>query len=154
MVDKALVLENHRGVMERKHKLVHQHQPGSSSRPCVATSLAGPVFCSAQPEAAGQGFCTPQCQVIQRPNNLQTPTVESHSVQKTQATQDPQQDDRRCYNYGEKGHFINRSSNSRTCANQPATATPVPTRGANSITVATKQNYAHGRVNYVAVEEA
>jgi hypothetical protein len=29
MVDKALVLENHRGVMERKRKLVHQHQPGS-----------------------------------------------------------------------------------------------------------------------------
>jgi hypothetical protein len=25
MVNKALVIENHRGVMERKHKLVHQH---------------------------------------------------------------------------------------------------------------------------------
>jgi TPP-dependent indolepyruvate ferredoxin oxidoreductase alpha subunit len=25
MVNKALVLENHRGVMERKYKLVHQH---------------------------------------------------------------------------------------------------------------------------------
>jgi hypothetical protein len=25
MVNKALVLENHRGVMERKHKLVQQH---------------------------------------------------------------------------------------------------------------------------------
>jgi hypothetical protein len=25
MVNKALVLENHRGVMERKHKLVRQH---------------------------------------------------------------------------------------------------------------------------------
>jgi hypothetical protein len=35
MVNKALVLENHRGVMERKRKLVRQHQPGSSSRPCV-----------------------------------------------------------------------------------------------------------------------
>jgi hypothetical protein len=33
MVNKALVLENHRGVMERKRKLVCQHQPGSSSRP-------------------------------------------------------------------------------------------------------------------------
>jgi hypothetical protein len=33
MVNKALVLENHRGVMERKRKLVHQHQPGSSSKP-------------------------------------------------------------------------------------------------------------------------
>jgi hypothetical protein len=44
MVNKALVLENHRGVMERKHKLVRQHQSGSSSRPCVATSSARHVF--------------------------------------------------------------------------------------------------------------
>jgi hypothetical protein len=44
MVNKALVIENHRGVMERKHKLVRQHQPSSSSKPWVATSLAGPVF--------------------------------------------------------------------------------------------------------------
>jgi hypothetical protein len=49
IVNKALVLENHRGVMERKHKLVRQHQPGSSSRPRVATSSAGPMFCPAQP---------------------------------------------------------------------------------------------------------
>jgi hypothetical protein len=38
MVNKALVQENRRGVMERKHKLVRQHQLGSSSRPRVATS--------------------------------------------------------------------------------------------------------------------
>jgi hypothetical protein len=44
MVNKALVLENHRGVLEHKHKLVHQHQPSSSSKPRVATSSAGPVF--------------------------------------------------------------------------------------------------------------
>jgi hypothetical protein len=48
MVNKALVLENRRGVMERKCKLVHQHQPGSSSRPRLATSSAGPVFHPAQ----------------------------------------------------------------------------------------------------------
>jgi hypothetical protein len=48
MVNKALVLENHRGVMERKYKLVHQHQSGSSFRPHVAMSLAGPVFHPAQ----------------------------------------------------------------------------------------------------------
>jgi hypothetical protein len=35
-------------MMERNCKLVHQHQPGSSSRPCVATPSAGPVFHSAQ----------------------------------------------------------------------------------------------------------
>jgi hypothetical protein len=31
---------------------------------------------------------------------------------------------------------------------------PAPTSGANSVLVAAKQNYAHGRVNHVAVEEA
>jgi 5-deoxy-D-glucuronate isomerase len=50
MVNKALVLQNCRGVMERKRKLVHQHQPSSSFRPCVATSSAGPVFQPAQPQ--------------------------------------------------------------------------------------------------------
>jgi hypothetical protein len=33
-------------------------------------------------------------------------------------------------------------------------AAPAPTRGANSISVAAKQNYARGRVNHVAMEEA
>jgi hypothetical protein len=47
MVNKALLLENHRGVMECKHKLVHQHQSGSRSRPRVATSSVGLVFCPA-----------------------------------------------------------------------------------------------------------
>jgi hypothetical protein len=60
MVNKALVLESHRGVMERKHKLVHEHQSGSRSKPRVATSSAGLVFHPAQPQfqprpqAAGQ----------------------------------------------------------------------------------------------------
>jgi hypothetical protein len=55
MVNKALVLENHRGVME------HQHQPGSSSRLHVATSSAEPMFHPAQPkpQAVGQVFSTP-----------------------------------------------------------------------------------------------
>jgi hypothetical protein len=49
MVNKALVLENYRGVMECKRKLVRQQQPGSSSRPHVAMPSAGPVFRPAQP---------------------------------------------------------------------------------------------------------
>jgi hypothetical protein len=61
---------------------------------------------------------------------------------------------RRCYNCGEKGHYTNRCPNSHTRANQPAIATPAPTRGANSVPVAAKQNYARGRVNHVAMEEA
>jgi hypothetical protein len=65
MVNKAFVLENRRGVMECKRKLVRQHQPGSSSRLCVAMSSAGPVFHPAQlqyqprPQPAGQRFSTP-----------------------------------------------------------------------------------------------
>jgi hypothetical protein len=97
MVNKALVLENRRGVMERKRKLVHQHQPSSSSKPRVDTSSAGPVFHPTQlqfqprPQAVGQEFSTPHDQVIQCPNNLQTPAAGNQSVQRTQATQDPQQ---------------------------------------------------------------
>jgi hypothetical protein len=49
MVNKALLLEKHRGVIEHKRKLVHQHQLGSSSRPRVATSSAESVFRLAQP---------------------------------------------------------------------------------------------------------
>jgi hypothetical protein len=33
-------------------------------------------------------------------------------------------------------------------------STPVPTRGANSVPVATRQNYIHEKVNHVIVEEA
>jgi hypothetical protein len=50
MVNKSLVLENCRGVMERKRKLVRQHQSSSSSKPRVAASSAGPVFRPAQPQ--------------------------------------------------------------------------------------------------------
>jgi hypothetical protein len=73
MVNKTLVLENHRGVMERKCKLVRQQQPGSSSRPRVATPSAGPMFRPAQPlfqprpQVAGQGHSTPQRQVMSLP---------------------------------------------------------------------------------------
>jgi hypothetical protein len=91
--------------------------------------------------------------LIQCPNNFQTPAARSQNVQRTQATQDLSQADRRCFNCGEKGHYANRCPNLRTHANQPATATPAPTRGANSVSVAAKQNYAHRRVNHFVVEE-
>jgi hypothetical protein len=50
MVNKALVLENHRVVIERKCKLVCQHQPDSSSRTRVAMYSTGPVFHPTQPQ--------------------------------------------------------------------------------------------------------
>jgi hypothetical protein len=74
MVNKALVLENRRGVMEHKRKLVRQQQPGSSSRPRVATPSVGPVFRLAQPlfqarpQVVGQGYSTPQRQVMPHPS--------------------------------------------------------------------------------------
>jgi hypothetical protein len=89
MVNKTLVLENCRGVMERKRKLLRQHQSDSSSRLRVVTSRAGLVFRLAQlqfqprPQLAGQEFSTLQHQVIQRPNNLQAPVARNQSVQRT-----------------------------------------------------------------------
>jgi hypothetical protein len=159
MVNKALVLENHRGMMERKHKLVRQHQPCSSSRPHVATPSAGPVFLPAQPlfqpkpQVAGQGYSAPQHQVIQHPNNPQTPATGNQSVQKTQDAQNPLQGERRCYACGEKGHFANQCLNPRNRPPQTAVPTPAPTRGSNSIPVAARQNYVRGKVNHVTVEE-
>jgi hypothetical protein len=74
MVNKELVLENRRGAMEPKRRLGHQQQPGSSSRPRVATPSAGPVFRPAQPlfqprpHVAGQGYSTPQRQAMAHPS--------------------------------------------------------------------------------------
>jgi hypothetical protein len=86
MVNKALVLENCRGVIEYKRKLVRQHQLGSSYRPCVTTTSAGSVFHPVKPQfqqrsqPAGQGFSTSQHHVIQCPNNFQTPATGSQSI--------------------------------------------------------------------------
>jgi hypothetical protein len=160
MVNKALVLENRRGVMERKHKLLRQHQPDSSSRPCVTTPSAGPVFYPAQllfqprPQVARQGYSTPQHQVMPRPSTSQTPTARNQNVQKTQAAQNPLQGEQKCFACGENGHLANQCPN--PCNRPPPTAvsTPAPTRGVNSIPIATRKNYIHGKVNHVAVEEA
>jgi hypothetical protein len=108
MVNKALVLENHRGMMERKCKLVCQHQPGRSSRLCVATPSAEPVFHPAQPlfqlkpRVARQRYSTLQHQVIQRPNNFLTPAAGNQCVRRTQAAQNPLQGERKCYACGGK----------------------------------------------------
>jgi hypothetical protein len=160
MVNKALVLENRRCVMERKRKLVRQHQPGNSSRPCVAMPSTGLVFRPAQPlfqlkpQVAGQGYSTPQRQVMPRPNNSQTPATGNQSVQRTQATQNPLQGERRCYACGEKGHIANQCPNLHNHPPQIAVSTPTPTHGANFVPVAARQNYVRGKVNHIAVEEA
>jgi hypothetical protein len=159
MVNKALVPENRRCVMECKHKLVRQHQPGSSSRLHVATPSAGPVFRPAQllfqpkPQVAGQGYSTPQCQVMSRPNNSQTLAAGNQNVQRTQAAQNPLQGERRYFACGEKGHFANQCPSQRNRPPQTVMSTPAPTCGANSIPVAAKQNYVHEKINRIAVEE-
>jgi hypothetical protein len=144
IVNKDLVLENRRAVMEHKRKLVHQHQLGSSSRPHVAMPSAGPVFHPAQPlfqpkpQVAGQGYSTLQHQVMPRPNPSQTPAVGNQNVQRTQATQNPLQGERRCFACGEKCHFANQCPSQRNRRPQTAVSTPVPTHGANSIPVAAR----------------
>jgi hypothetical protein len=144
MVNKALVLKNRRGAMERKHRLGHQQQPGSSSRPRVATPSAGPMFHPAQllfqprPQVAGQGYSTPQRQAMTRPSASQTPIAGNQNVQRTQATHNPLSGERRCFTCGEKGHFANQCPNPRNRPPPAAASTPTPTRGANSVPVATR----------------
>jgi hypothetical protein len=48
MVDKALVLENRRGIMERKKKMQCTRTQGSNTRLCVGSLLRGTVFCTSQ----------------------------------------------------------------------------------------------------------
>jgi hypothetical protein len=92
--------------------------------------------------------------VIQHPNNFQTPVARNQNVQGIQAAQNPMQFEQKCYVSGEKGHFANQCPNLHARPPQIAASIIAPTRGANSIPFATRQNYAHGRVNHVAMEEA
>jgi hypothetical protein len=92
--------------------------------------------------------------VIQCPNNFWTPTTENQNVQRTQTAQNPSPTELKCYACVEKGHFANQCLNPRTRPPQTAASTPAPTRGAISVLVAARQNYAHGRVNHVVVKEA
>jgi hypothetical protein len=120
----------------------------------------GPVFHPAQPlfqprpQVAGQGYSTPQCQAMPCPSTSQTPIARNQNVQRTQAAQNPLSGERRCFTCGEKGHFANQCPNPRNRPPPVAASTPAPTRGANSVPVAARQNYVHGKVNHVAVEEA
>jgi hypothetical protein len=144
MVNKALVLENHRGTMECKHRLGHQQQLGSSSRPRVAMPSAGPMFCPAQllfqprPQVSGQGYSTPQHQAMPRPSTSQTPIARNQNVQRTQAAQNPVPGEQMCFACGEKGHFANQCPNPRNRPPLAAASTPAPTRGANSVPLAAR----------------
>jgi hypothetical protein len=60
MVNKALVLEHRRGILERKCKQERQNQYSCNSRPHTGSSSAGPIFCPMQqnvqpmPQPTGQ----------------------------------------------------------------------------------------------------
>jgi hypothetical protein len=107
-----------------------------------------------KPQVAGKGYSTPQRQVVQCPNNFLAPAAENQGVKRAQAALNPLQGERKCYAYGEKCHFANQCPNPHNCPPQTVASTPTPTRGANSIPVAARQNYVCGKVNHVVVEEA
>jgi hypothetical protein len=70
MVDKALVRENRKGIMEHKRKMQCTGAPGNNKKLCDGFSSKGPIFCSGQQQRMQvivQGFQTLHRQ-IQRTN--------------------------------------------------------------------------------------
>jgi hypothetical protein len=161
MVNKALVLKNRRGILLSKR----QTQQNTNPRPRmnVSSSPARPIFChvpqSSQhmPQPSGQGFVTPQQQMIQCPNLFQTPNNGNQSAQGTPSTQNAtlNKENTTCFNYGQKGHYANRCP-SRRKSSTPTLGTPTPpsSRNGSSTPTQAQQNYAPGRLNQVLMEEA
>jgi hypothetical protein len=93
MVDKALVLENRGGIMERKRKMQCTGPQGSNTRVHVDSSSQGPNLCPGQQigqhrmQAMGQGFRTPQRQIqrtsFQSPRSALSPPQRNNIGQST-----------------------------------------------------------------------
>jgi hypothetical protein len=157
-VDKALVLENGRGIMEHKRKMQHTGSQGSNRRFRVGYSSLGHNFHlgqqSGQPrmQTAGQGFQTPQWQI--RRNNFQSPRSAPPPPQRNNNVQNisvlgP------CYSCGQTGHYANRcprKQDNQTLA--PGTNQNLNCNANNSATTPARQNQAHACVNHVAGEDA
>jgi hypothetical protein len=92
MIGKALVLKNKRGILSSKHRQERQTQQSTNSRPRINISssptrpIFHPVAQSFQllPQPSGQGFFTPQRQMILCPNLFQTLNTGNQSAQGTQ----------------------------------------------------------------------
>jgi CDGSH-type Zn-finger protein len=88
MVDKVLVLENRRAIMERKRKMQCTGAQGSNKRFCDGSSSQGPIFCSGQQpmmQVVAQGFQTPQRQIqctnFQSPHSAPPPPQRNNNAQ-------------------------------------------------------------------------
>jgi hypothetical protein len=157
MVDKALVLENRRGTMERKRKMQRIRSQGSNTRFRVGSSSRGPVFRpvqqSGQPrvQAVGQGFQTPQRQIqhpkFQSPRSAPPPPQRSDNAQNTGVVG-------QCFSCGQSGHYANRCPRKSTIQTPaPGTNQNINRSANNNVSTSARQNQARARVNHVAVED-
>jgi hypothetical protein len=164
MVDKALLLENRRGILSSKRKQEHQTQPNTNSRPRinVDSSPARPIFrpvpqsSQPMPRPAIKGFVIAQQQMILHHTLFQTPNTGNQSAQGPPTTPNAtlNKENTTCFNCGQKGHYANRCP--RRCKSSTATlGTPAPpSRNGDSTPTQAQQNYAQMRVNQVTMEEA
>jgi hypothetical protein len=76
-------------------------------------------------------------------------------VQRPLATQSVAQNpiDRRCFKCGERGHLTNACPKPRAHPNQTPAAQSTPSHD-NSTPMIARQNFARGRINHVAIEDA
>jgi hypothetical protein len=149
-VNKALVLENRRGIMDRKKKQECRGQSSNNSRLRVGIPFTGPIQRTPQqqprtrlqqrPQVTMQGYQTPQCQFIQHPNITQTAAPGSQILQRQQSIQRPVQNPRdgRCYNCCERGHFASACPKPRNRPNQTSTTNATPNRNGNPTPVAAR----------------
>jgi hypothetical protein len=150
MVNKALVLENRRGIMERKRKMRRTGPQGSNTRFRVGSSSRGPVFRPVQQcgqprlQAASQGFQTPQRQ-IQHPNfqslrSAPPPPQRNNNAQNTSVVGP-------CFSCGQSGHYANRCP--RMLTNQMlalGTNQNINRNANNNASALARQNQAHAHV--------
>jgi hypothetical protein len=110
MIDKALVLENRRGILSSKRKQERQSQQSTNSSPAT-TSILHLLDLSFAPSLRvfsrclnllNKAFLPPQWQMIPRPNLFQTPNTGNQSAPRTPtdhtSIQDPSR--KKCYNCG------------------------------------------------------